>query len=63
MPTTQIPDRFNPNKVWLIKRYSSGNYYINQKICGKTFYNGFVRTTQKFIADLFGGKESENVKA
>lgn len=63
MPTTRIPDRLNPNKVWLIKRYPSGNYYINQEICGKTFYNGFVRVTKKYLADLLGGKESENVKA
>lgn len=63
MPTTRIPARINPNKVWLIKCYPSGNYYINQEICGKTFYNGFVRTTKKFVAELLNRKENENVKA
>lgn len=50
-------DRHNKDKVWLIKRYPSGNYYINQEICGRTFYNGYVRTTAKHIAELIGGKE------
>lgn len=57
MNITRIIDRYNPCKVWLIKRYPSGNYYINQEICGKTFYNGFVRTTAKHLAELLGGKE------
>lgn len=60
MTITRIIDQFNSNKVWVVKRYPSGNYYINQEICGKTFYNGFVRTTRKFIADILGGKEALN---
>lgn len=60
MNITRIPDRYNSNKVWLIKRYPSGNYYINQEICGQTFYNGFVRTTRKFLADMLGGEEALN---
>ena len=60
MTITRIIDRFNSNKVWLVKRYPSGNYYLNQEICGKTFYKGFVRTTRKFIADILGGKEALN---
>lgn len=62
MPAARIPDRCNKNKTWLVKRYPSGNYYINQEICGKTFYNGFVRTTKKFIAELLDRKENENAK-
>ncbi len=57
MNITRITDRYNPAKVWLIKRYPSGNYYINQEICGRTFYDGFVRTTAKRLAELFGDKK------
>lgn len=59
----RITDRHNPDKVWLIKRYPSGNYYINQEICGRTFYDGFVRTTAKHLAELFGGKEKICLKS
>lgn len=58
MTIIRISDRFNSKKVWLIKRYPSGNYYINQEICGKTFYDGFVRVTKKFLADILGGTEA-----
>lgn len=57
MKVIRIPDRFNSRKVWLVKRYKSGNYYLNQEICGQTFYNGFVRVTKKFLAELLGRKE------
>lgn len=57
MKVIRIPDRFNPCKGWLVKRYKSGNYYLNQEICGQTFYGGFVRVTAKFLAELLGGKE------
>lgn len=57
MKITQVQDRYNSQKVWLIKRYRSGNYYINQKICGRTFYDGFVRTTAKHLAEIIGRKE------
>ena len=57
MKINRITDRYNDKKVWLIKRYRSGNYYINQEICGRTFYDGFVRTTAKQLAGIIGGKE------
>lgn len=57
MKVIRIPDRFNPRKAWLVKRYKSGNYYLNQEICGQIFYNGFVRVTKKNLAELLGRKE------
>ena len=57
MNITRVQDRYNSQKVWLIKRYRSGNYYLNQQICGRTFYDGFVRTTAKHLAGIIGGKE------
>lgn len=56
MKVFRIKDRFNENKVWLVKRYKSGNYYINQEICGKTFYKKFVRSTAKHLTGVFGEK-------
>ena len=44
MKVIRIPDRFNPCKAWLV------NF-------GQTFYNGFVRVTKKFLAELLGRKE------
>lgn len=58
MKVFRIKDRFNKNKVWLVKRYKSGNYYINQEICGRTFYKRFVRSTAKYLTELFGEKGS-----
>lgn len=63
MNIIRITDRHNLNKVWIIKRYPSGNYYLNQEICGRIFYNGFVRTTAKHLAELFGGKEKICLKS
>lgn len=54
MEVFKIKDRFNEKKVWLVKRYKSGNYYINQEICGKKFYKSFVRSTAKYLTELFG---------
>lgn len=64
MKVIRIPDRFNSRKVWVVKRYKSGNYYLNQEICSQTFYNGFVRVTRKFLAEILGGKgESYDYKS
>lgn len=63
MKITRIQDRWNDKKVWLIKRYRSGNYYLNQQICGRTFYNGFVRTSAKHLAEIIGRKELQCLRS
>ena len=52
MKVFRIKDRFNKNKVWLVKRYK------NQEICGRTFYKRFVLSTAKYLTELFGEKGS-----
>lgn len=41
----RIEDKYNASKVWIIKRYDSGNYYLNQEVKGRKQYRSFVRTT------------------
>lgn len=53
MTITKIIDKFNPEKIWIIKHYRCGHYYINQTICNKKFYKGFVKTTKKHINEIF----------
>lgn len=43
MTITRIQDKYNPNKVWIVKRYKCGHYYVNQEICGRLFYHRFTR--------------------
>jgi hypothetical protein len=55
MKIIEIKDRFNKNKIWIIKKYKSSNYYINQKIFKKIFYRKFQRSTKKKINNILGG--------
>lgn len=32
MKVTRIQDKYNPDKVWMIKRYLCGTFYVNQEI-------------------------------
>ena len=49
MKTIKITDYRNLDKVWIIKRYRSGNYYLNQIITGKQYYRKFIRTTKEYL--------------
>lgn len=51
-----VEDLYNKNKVWIIKKYKSGNIYYNQQIEGKTIYC-FTRTTKKFLKSMFKTNE------
>jgi len=46
MQYMEITDKYNSSKVWCIKKYTSYNYYVNQKIAGKLFYNRYQRLKQ-----------------
>ena len=39
MKVTRIQDKYNPDKVWMIKRYLCGTFYVNQEIKGQKFYD------------------------
>lgn len=38
MKVTRIQDKYNPDKVWMIKRYLCGTFYVNQEIKGDELY-------------------------
>ena len=46
MQIWKVRDKYNPNKVWIIKRTNDRHYYANQLICGKLFYSRFQRITK-----------------
>lgn len=55
MTIIRIQDKYNPHKVWIIKRYNCGHYAVNQEICGKIFYKGFQRMTKRHINEVLEG--------
>lgn len=64
MQIIEIQDKYNPAKVWVIKITKSRNFYINQKIHGRLFYDRFSRTTKRalknavlFDTTILGGKQ------
>lgn len=52
MTTTRFQDQFNDKKVWVIRKYSSGNFYMNQEISGRLFNKKFTRVTKSKIKEL-----------
>lgn len=52
MKTVYINDRYNGNKVWIIKHYKDGHYYVNQAIKGMIMYKSFQRTTKKILINI-----------
>lgn len=40
MKVTRIQDKYNPDKVWMIKRYLCGTFYVNQEIKGENEESG-----------------------
>ena len=61
---TKYRDKYNPRKIWLIKKSSCSHYYINQVIegkhttkhkellKGKRYYKGYTRVTKQFIKNI-----------
>ena len=56
MKIALIQDKYNENKVWIIKKYKNRNIYYNQKIGDKVVYN-FSRTSKKFLKSVFENNE------
>lgn len=46
------PDRYNPGKVWLVKRYADGHYALNQEINGSVFYAKYQRAPLWYIEQI-----------
>ena len=56
-----VVDEWNENKVWVIKKYSDGHYYLNQEIKGVMFYKAFRRVTLKWIREIIPALQSEKI--
>lgn len=56
MTIKRITDRYNSQKIWIIKRYADGHYYLNQEICGRKSH-GFVRSQKWYIKQVIDWME------
>ena len=56
MKIALIQDKYNKNKIWIIKKYKNRNVYYNKKIGDRVVYN-FSRTSKKFLKSLFEDNE------
>lgn len=60
MTIFEVQDKYNPFKVWVIKKSKCNHYYVNQKIHGRLFYSRFskvkIKSLQKAI--LFDWKSA-----
>jgi hypothetical protein len=63
MQTIEIQDKYNPFKIWVIKKTKCRHYYVNQKIHGRMHYKKFskVKKSNLLNAVLFDFKEGGNV--
>lgn len=52
MKTYSVQDKYNNNKVWLIKVYSCGAVYYNQEISGRKVNSAFQRTTKTWVNEI-----------
>ena len=52
MKVTRIQDKYNPDKVWMIKRYLCGTFYVNQEIKGQKFYDRDRRMTKRMLVSI-----------
>lgn len=57
---TRKVDKWNPRKVWLIKRYADGHYAINQEVGGRVFYSSYQRATKAQIAAIFACSDADS---
>lgn len=52
MKVARIQDKYNPDKVWVIKQYFCGTFYVNQEIKGQTFYGRDRRMTKRMLVSI-----------
>ncbi len=56
MKIALIQDKYNKNKIWIIKKYKNRSIYYNQKVGDKVLY-GFNRTSKRFLKSVFETNE------
>jgi hypothetical protein len=52
MKITKIVDKYNENKIWIVKKYSHSEIYLNQEINGKLFYNKYQKSSKKNLKNI-----------
>jgi hypothetical protein len=52
MNKTKVQDKYNKDKMWLIKMYEGGGIYYNQENKGKKLNRKYQRTTKKWLKDI-----------
>jgi hypothetical protein len=50
MKLIRVQDKYNLDKVWIIKRTKCGHYFLQQEIKGILFYSRFTRVTKKWLS-------------
>jgi len=53
----------NKTKVYWVKRYSNGHYYLNQSVMGKQFYRRWIRTSAAYAKSLLNSFDGSQEKA
>ena len=48
----RVPCSYNSNKVYVIKHYKCGHYYLNEEISNFLFNRRFVKTSKHWIKEL-----------
>ncbi len=48
----KIQDKYNPNKLWLVKKTDCNHYYFNQVNSGQKLNKRFTKTTRNFLVDI-----------
>ena len=46
-------DKWDKDKIWIIKHYNDGHYSLNQKIKEVIIYPKYLRVTKKYLKILF----------
>lgn len=52
MKTLKIPDKWNGEKVWVVKIYKCGAVYVNQEVKGKILGRKFARMTKRQLREI-----------
>lgn len=50
---TRIIDKWNNQKVWLVKHYADGHYTVNQEVNSRILYSRFRRMTKMQLEAIF----------
>lgn len=48
----RFQDRWNPNKVWMIKKYNDNHYYVNQTIDGVPKNKHYIKYRREMIEQI-----------